>query len=73
MDITPTFKQCLQSVKQSNKAIKEILNDTTKEDKKSVLRRKQLSDFNRDAKGLVNSITDLKNHLLHNRKDYINI
>ncbi|CAG2102643.1 unnamed protein product [Medioppia subpectinata] len=76
MDRTESFADCLQTIKRQNKAIREIISNDKQlkaERKTSKVNLNPNHEFNRNAKDLVKSITDMKKYLLDNRKDYINI
>ena len=78
MNITDNFICCLKTIKRNEEKVNEILcyesnSESIKEKKRFDFNKSKINEFNRNAKDLVKSITDMKNYLLHNRKDYINI
>lgn len=66
-DVTNLFKATVKTIKSRNKVMK----DTDKKDLPNIF-PKHKSDFESTAKGLVQTITQLKEYLLKHRKDYIN-
>lgn len=68
-DVTSLFKATVKTVKSRNK----ISKDSDKKEFTNIFpTSKQKSDFETTAKGLVSTITQLKDYLLKHRKDYVN-
>ncbi|CAC5396004.1 STX18 [Mytilus coruscus] len=68
-DVTNLFKATVKTIKSRNKISKE---NGKKEMTNIFPVTKQRSDFENTAKGLVSTITQLKDFLLKHRKDYVN-
>ncbi|XP_063434685.1 syntaxin-18-like isoform X1 [Mytilus trossulus] len=68
-DVTNLFKATVKTIKSRNKISKE---NGKKEMTNIFPATKQRSDFENTAKGLVSTITQLKDFLLKHRKDYVN-
>ncbi|CAG2191800.1 STX18 [Mytilus edulis] len=68
-DVTNLFKATVKTIKSRNKISKE---NGKKEFTNIFPATKQRSDFENTAKGLVSTITQLKDFLLKHRKDYVN-